>query len=779
MQEPSAWAFDTGSFGAGIDNLHVDVYLSPRFRELAAQTVHNLITEDLTASLQQTPVQLVSAADLERFRRRYIRLFESTLERDRSALSADRLALLQLALLRWMLALPARETRALAEQYQRSGAESTPASNAQQLDVQDQLTLLERDGPAINRRVLKLLFRQLRKLESGPLHKLRRSISTEVWPFPRQAFFNPVLTVADPCAMQALYADYPVASLGEHDDVHWLQLANKTLVEVFSDYLPDFCRGEPHDEITPQELPARVRKGRDQGLRCGYLTTELLLSRFLSEEEYRSGQVSWLDEPTNLRRFLHLPESVDVDSDSSPVLWPSQWASQQWQEFRRATRAQLHQRLEQAGAAERIVLCYWLPTLRARLGVALPLSVLVDYCTGRLSRSQLTQQLGAFELAPDARPPAALATRLDVAAGAGALEQLRDNLRRLGPAERAPYLDRLLSDFLVLRRDLKLAYKTYEAMDRLRLLENDDEVNLSRGNATLYEFVDRKEAAPLQPRIRAHAVVKADIRGSTRITDALVELGLNPASHFSLNLFAPVNRLLPAFGAEKLFVEGDAVIMALYEYERESGGAFGEHPVARACALARKVLQTVALRNTLNRRHALPELELGLGIAFSPREPNFLYDEGRRIMISGAINGADRLSSCASVLRASGVRPPGQGQHVLVLHDVRTSTGPLADDGLLAFNVNGIRLEQQAFFRLQHEITMHQARLSVPGDADGLYFHGSFSDALGRDLHIAVRCAPVREWDGRNIGDIEPEHRHYFEVMIDEHICAALRKQAC
>jgi hypothetical protein len=38
-------------------------------------------------------------------------------------------------------------------------------------------------------------------------------------------------------------------------------------------------------------------------------------------------------------------------------------------------------------------------------------------------------------------------------------------------------------------------------MDRLRLLENDDEVNLSRGNATLYEFVDRKEAAPLQ---RAH-----------------------------------------------------------------------------------------------------------------------------------------------------------------------------------------------------------------------------------------------------------------------------------
>jgi len=782
MREPPAWAFDPSSFGAGIDNVHVDLYLSPSFRELAVQTVHNLIAEDLAASLHQAPVQLVSAADLERFRRHYLRLFESTLERDRSALSADRLALLQLALLRWMLELPAREIRTLEEQYQGIGPESTLASSLRYLDPHDQLPRLKCQGPAINRRVLKLLFRQIRKLESGPLSKLRSSISTEAWPFPLQAFFNPVLTVPDPYDAQALSADYPVASLSELDDKPWLQLANKTLMTIFGAYLPDFCRREPRCHVRPQDLPKRVRERRNQGSLRGYLATELLLSGVLSEEEYRSGQVSWLDEPANLQRFLHLPESADGDSDSSPMLWPSQWASPRWRSFRLATRARLHRRLEQAGIAERIVLCYWLPTLRARLSAALPLSVLVAYCAGGLSRRQLRQQLGAL----DDRLHTGLYTgldtgkkpRLDVAAGTRALDQLQDRLRRMGPADRAPYLDRFLSDFVVLRRDLKLAFKTYEAMDRLRLLENDDEVNLSRGNATLYEFVDRKERAPLQRRIRAHAVVKADIRGSTRITDALVALGLNPASHFSLNLFAPVNKLLPAFGAEKLFVEGDAVIMALYEYESESGGACGERPVARACTLARKVLQTVALRNALNRRHALPELELGLGIAFSPREPNFLYDEGRRIMISTAINTADRLSSCASVLRAAGVTPPGQGQHLVVLHDVRTSTLPFADEPLLAFNVNGIRLEQAAFFQLQREITMRQARLSVPGDTDGLYFYGSFDDALGRDQRIAVRCAPVREWDGREIGDIAPEHRHYFEVIIDEQISAAIRKQA-
>ena len=63
-------------------------------------------------------------------------------------------------------------------------------------------------------------------------------------------------------------------------------------------------------------------------------------------------------------------------------------------------------------------------------------------------------------------------SRGKVAEAARVLERTQGALRRFGPSERGPYLDRFLVDFLVLRRDLKLAYRTYEAMDRIRLLED-------------------------------------------------------------------------------------------------------------------------------------------------------------------------------------------------------------------------------------------------------------------------------------------------------------------
>ncbi len=76
-------------------------------------------------------------------------------------------------------------------------------------------------------------------------------------------------------------------------------------------------------------------------------------------------------------------------------------------------------------------------------------------------------------------------------------------------------------------------------------------------------------------------VIKADIRDSTFLTRSLLERGLNPASFFSLNFFEPVNKLLPKYGAEKVFIEGDAVILTLLENEGQRG--FG---VARTCVLA-------------------------------------------------------------------------------------------------------------------------------------------------------------------------------------------------
>ena len=155
------------------------------------------------------------------------------------------------------------------------------------------------------------------------------------------------------------------------------------------------------------------------------------------------------------------------------------------------------------------------------------------------------------------------------------------------------------------------------------------------------EFQLPEEQKPAEDKIVHHIIIKADIRDSTTLTRTLFERGLNPASYFSLNFYGPVNKLLPKYNASKVFIEGDAVILALFEREGEP-----ELEVARACVLAKEMTSIVSAYNEESQKAGLPTLELGIGISYQDAAPMYLMDGESRIMISKALNESDRLSSC-------------------------------------------------------------------------------------------------------------------------------------
>src|SRR5260370_39805711 len=97
--------------------------------------------------------------------------------------------------------------------------------------------------------------------------------------------------------------------------------------------------------------------------------------------------------------------------------------------------------------------------------------------------------------------------------------------------------------------------------------------------------------------------MKADVRDSTRLTRTMMEKGLNPASYFSLNFYDPVNKLLGKYGAQKVFLEGDAIILAILEREGQPGLA-----VTRACVLAREISAMVGGYNRRGPRAGMPGL---------------------------------------------------------------------------------------------------------------------------------------------------------------------------
>jgi class 3 adenylate cyclase len=344
-------------------------------------------------------------------------------------------------------------------------------------------------------------------------------------------------------------------------------------------------------------------------------------------------------------------------------------------------------------------------------------------------------------------------------------------------AERTKVAGRFLRDFMRYHRDLRRLEALNSAIDSVNLLGNEKLRELSSVNGTLYEFLLPEEQRSTDENvIQHHVVLKADIRDSTRLTRSLMDRGLNPASYFSLNFFDPVYKLLPKYEASKVFLEGDAIILAIMEHPGGPGVAVG-----RACVLAREMLDIVSGYNHLLERAGLPPLELGIGICFQDSAPLYLMDGDRRIMISDALNVSDRLSSCNKQARKV-VEPAKSMFNVHAFQVVGDAdAGENADEFMMSYNLNGIRINEAAFRKLQKEISLQPCQLDIPAlwptEKYALYTglvplgNGIFKKIVIRESHIPQidpKTSAFRRWTDRA----------YYEVCSNSEIYSMLEEEA-
>ncbi|MGA8341324.1 MAG: hypothetical protein WB781_05240 [Candidatus Sulfotelmatobacter sp.] len=345
-------------------------------------------------------------------------------------------------------------------------------------------------------------------------------------------------------------------------------------------------------------------------------------------------------------------------------------------------------------------------------------------------------------------------------------------------AERAKVAARFLGDFFHYHRDLRRLEITNAALDSVNLVGNERLQELSRVNGTLYEFLLPDEQGQTDAeRVLRHVVLKADVRDSTRLTRTMMEKGLNPASYFSLNFYDPVNKLLEKYSAQKVFLEGDAIILAILEREGEPGLA-----VSRMCVLAREIIEIVRGYNKLMQRSAMPQLELGVGITLQESAPLYLMDGEHQIMISEALNESDRLSSCNK--RARKVMDPQAGPfHVYAFQAAELDEDGNPEDVILSYNLGGIRMNEMAFRKLQQEITLEPLKVRLPASVassdKGEYKLFSATVPVDRDIFrkIVVRESRIPRIDPADFSVKGWTERSYFEVCTDPAIYAALEKK--
>jgi class 3 adenylate cyclase len=345
-------------------------------------------------------------------------------------------------------------------------------------------------------------------------------------------------------------------------------------------------------------------------------------------------------------------------------------------------------------------------------------------------------------------------------------------------AERAKVAARFLGDFFHYHRDLRRLEVLNAALDSVNLVGNERLQELSRVNGTLYEFLLPEEQEQTDgERVLRHVVLKADVRDSTRLTRTMMEKGLNPASYFSLNFYDPVNKLLVKYGAQKVFLEGDAIILAILEREGEPGLA-----VSRMCVLAREIIEIVRGYNGLMQRSGMPQLELGVGITLQESAPLYLMDGEHQIMISEALNESDRLSSCNKKVRK--VMEPQAGPfHVYAFQAAELDENGNPEDVILSFNLGGIRMNEMAFRKLEKEITLEPLKVRLPASVassdKGEYRLFSATVPVDRDIFrkIVVRESRIPRIDPSDFSVTGWTDRSYYEICTDPAIYAALEKK--
>ena len=342
-------------------------------------------------------------------------------------------------------------------------------------------------------------------------------------------------------------------------------------------------------------------------------------------------------------------------------------------------------------------------------------------------------------------------------------------IAQTGGAQRAKTAARYLRDFMLYYRDLRRNEVLNRALEKINVVSNDRLRELSKVNGTLYTFLlPSEESSQREKAVVRHVIIKADVRDSSRVTRSLLERDMNPASYFSLNFYDPVNKLLEKYGAAKVFVEGDAVILALLEKE-------GEPPlaVARACVLAREMLEIVGGYNHLLQRSGLPALELGVGISYQDSAPMYLLDGEHRIMISDALNESDRLSSCDKRVRKAlhGISVPFNA------YEFRSSENPDADP--MRYNLGGVRLSEPAYKRLREEISLNPVALDFPrlwGTEENTYYTGLVPVAADVFRRIVLRAARVPTVQLPNFNLANWTANMMYEVCTTPAVYAAVEK---
>jgi len=788
-----------GSLSIGVDNIHHDVFLSPKFVQVARDYLFDLIRQNTSGTyLSGIELRSAKAVDSTPFRKMLLELLQSSLAKAKHQKNSEIDLLFRLAILKFLtaeLAIQFGNVILEVKEYIRKRGEYFERSQQAHV-IKARLSEMQSARRDVLRIIGQVVAQILIDLEENFIAKARRALFGEEWPY------------YEMLKNRLIFLD------GGKDDFYFLEhyvlLGNysrdpdrlEAMDAVFHDFLkeagirvaPDSTPSKGAGEYRALFAEAERMRGeianleeQREGLQRRLEKGDGLLNKFLASTDPAEVKASLTDVENRLRHFQKSLEEMGPrldrtkkqaefvrkdyegklgdylnEPENARKLFDVTSATDAERPARARLLAQLVSRLEHHEMMPHILASY---EIRPIAGDFCPPVHLQQLRKALVSKEEAKRVEEILKQVP--------AKRLTMRP----LEELSKRIRRYSRDETQAAVLRFAVDFLRLRRDLRDAEHLAACMERINLVTAEKMRELSRLNNRLYECLLKEEARGEHDQVVSHVIIKADVRGSTKMTQDLLAKGLSPASHFSLNLHEPVKKLLDRYSAKKVFIEGDAIILAIFETEATQGDA---RPVGKACALAKQILNVCNSYNDGTATTHLPPLELGIGIAFQGSAPTYWTDGDARIMISKALNLSDRLSGCAKLAKRM---LAGQKTHFSVFQFLTALEGASAeelDEFLVRFNMNGVELNDEGFQKLSEEISLEKlvTKLDMPwAKQDVTLYYGEVPMGESVEL-LVVREGLARELlpDGK-IG--KTSDHHYYEVCTSPVIydlAAALKR---
>ncbi len=747
VSAPASIEMDSSVGNKGIDNYHIDVELSAAFVFNGKEVVES-VAKQIVAGSRVGKSELI-----DDFRSNYRDLIKATLYRAKTDLSVPLINMLQFAVIKFVLQATRAQIEKISEQMEETLSQQKYAGSRNLMATQQRFTSFRQNRNAFIYKINRAIFKQLQREETAELRQLREQLLGNAIPEFLNIMFNPMLSANNPLEDSLLHENYAL----------WNRAEFPAAIEKLEAHLGKLF---PSLELLP--LKSKVDMGSAQSEIYdelgGLFAAQNLLGPSKDQKVLVSESFCWLDQPGNVRFVF----DSAIHSRSLSVLKDQEGMKAHWafkSEVKKLVRAALDARKIFANETQ-----------------------YKEMIAGYLLRQSWTSMDAQFI---DVRQACAYVAGNDTKKIAAKIDQSREGatslLKKLDELSRQvnqksredaeEYFLKILTDISRFRLHIKYYRFAHRIFNRINIIQDPEKLQLAKSGGNLYQLMSVEEARLIEPEkseIIHHAIIKADVRGSTTVTRELINKGLNPASYFSLRFFDPINQLLARYGAAKIFIEGDAVILSIYEYNDSPDQWYS---VSRACGIAKEILEIVNSKNTHSKQTGLPALEIGIGICYSGERPLFLFDDARAIMISPAIGIADRMSSCSWHLRDA-FNDSAFNVEVLLVDQSpdEESLNEIAPSNLLPpgekgqkhvnYNVNGVLLDSPAFRKLMSEISLKKVKVKV-GDRSEVMFVGRFPDTLGKGRDLVIREGQVHKWNHGRVTEIETNDDGQVECFYE------------